>query len=174
MHMDEGLDTGDIILKQNMAIAPYETGGSLHDRLALAAPAALEAALDLLAEGKAPRTPQDNALATHVGKLTREHGHLDWQQSAVQLERTIRAYTPWPGTFTRLPDGSPLKIYAARLVPDGEACPASGTIVSASPLIVSCGQGLLELTEVQAEGRKRMSAGDFMRGHHLPVGSRLQ
>jgi methionyl-tRNA formyltransferase len=174
MHMDEGLDTGDIILMQTLAIAPDETGGSLHDRLALAAPAALEAALDLLASGNAPRRPQNHALATHVGKLTREHGHLDWSQSAAQIERTVRAYTPWPGTFTRLLDGAPLKVHATRVVPQADACPAPGTIVSTSPLIVACGEGLIEITELQAEGRKRMSALDFVRGHPLPAGTRLQ
>ncbi|MBL9145411.1 MAG: methionyl-tRNA formyltransferase [Verrucomicrobiaceae bacterium] len=173
MHMDVGLDTGDIILMDRMAIAPDETGGSLHDRLAIAAPAALERALDLLAEGKAPRTPQDSALATHVGKLTREHGRINWSRSAAEIERTVRAYTPWPGTFTTLPDGAPLKIHATRVVENAEACPAAGTIVSVSPLIVACGQGLLELVEVQPESRKRMSASDFMRGHALPVGVRL-
>jgi len=178
MFMDEGLDTGDILLMERMAINADETGGSLHDRLALAAPAALEEALDLLASGQPPRTQQDNALATHVGKLTREHGHLDWSQSAAQIERTVRAYTPWPGTFTRLPDGSPLKVHATQVVPNAEACPAAGTIVTADPkqgFIVACGQGLIELTEVQPESRKRMSAVDFLRGHAaaLPVGARL-
>lgn len=178
MFMDEGLDTGDILLMDRMAIAADETGGSLHDRLALAAPTALEKALDLLASGQPPRNPQDNALATHVGKLTREHGHLDWSQSAAQIERTVRAYTPWPGTFTRLPDGSPLKIHATRVVPNAEVCPAAGTVIAADPkqgFIVACGQGLIELIEVQAESRKRMSAVDFLRGHAtgLPVGGRL-
>lgn len=173
MHMDVGLDTGDIILMDRMAISPDETGGSLHDRLAIAAPAALERALDLLAEGKATRTPQDNALATHVGKLTREHGRIDWSRSAAEIERTVRAYSPWPGTFTTLPDGAPLKVHATRVVENAEACPAAGTIVSVTPLIVSCGQGLLELTEVQPESRKRMSASDFVRGHALSVGTLL-
>lgn len=178
IHMDVGLDTGDIILTESLSIAVDETGGSLHDRLALAAPAALEKALDLLSAGTAPRTVQDNALATHIGKLTREHGHLDWSQSAVQIERLVRAYTPWPGTFTKLPESSAvLKVHATRVVPNAEVCPEAGTIVSADPklgLIVACGLGLLEITEVQAEGRKRMPAGEFLRGHGLPVGARLQ
>ena len=176
MFMDEGLDTGDILLMERLPIAATETGGSLHDRLALAAPAALERALDLISTDMAVRTPQDNALASHVGKLTREDGAIQWAQSAAQIERTVRAYTPWPGTFTRLPDGAPLKVHATRVVPQAEACPAPGTIVCADPrqgLIVTCGEGLLELTEVQAEGRKRMAAGDFLRGHVLPAGARL-
>ncbi|MDB6118317.1 MAG: Methionyl-tRNA formyltransferase [Verrucomicrobiaceae bacterium] len=176
MFMDEGLDTGDIILIEHLPIAPDETGGSLHDRLALAAPAALERALDMISAGNVVRTPQDNALATHVGKLTREDGAIDWNRSAVEIERLVRAYTPWPGTFTRLPDGSPLKVHATRVVPQGEACPVGGTIVSGNPrqgLIVACGEGLLEITEVQAEGRKRLPAADFLRGHLLAEGTRL-
>ena len=176
MFMDEGLATGDILLMERLPIAPDETGGSLHDRLALAAPAALERALDRISVGNPPRTPQDNTQASHVGKLTREHGHLDWSRSAVEIERLVRAYTPWPGTFTKLPDGAPLKVHATRVVPEAEVCPVGGTVVGADPrngVIVACGQGLLEILDVQAEGRKRMSAADFLRGHALPVGSRL-
>src|SRR3569623_3236871 len=164
MFMDEGLDTGDILLTKRLTIAPDETGGGLHDRLALAAPAAMEEALDLISAGHPPRQPQDNALATHVGKLTREHVDIDWRQSAVVIERTIRAYNPWPGTFTRLPDGAPLKVHAARLAA-GESAQPGSVMAAEGRLVVACGEGLLELTEVQAEGRKRMAAADFLRGH---------
>lgn len=179
MFMDEGLDTGDIVLTERVPIAADETGGSLHDKLALLAPAALERALDLIAAGNPPRIQQDNSLATHIGKLTREHGHIDWRKSAVEIERTIRAYNPWPGTFCLLPvegDKPPhLKIHLARVV-EGEACPVGGTVISADPkqgLIVSCGIGLLELTEVQVEGGKRMEARSLLRGHSFEVGSRF-
>ena len=176
MYVDEGLDTGDILLTERLAIAADETGGSLHDRLALAAPAALEKALDLIAAGTAPRTPQDHSASSHIGKLSREDGAIQWQRSAAEIERTVRAYTPWPGSFTKLPDGAPLKVHATKLVPQAEACPVGGTVVCADPrrgLIVACGEGLLELTEVQAEGRKRMAATEFLRGHALPEGARL-
>ncbi len=176
MHVDEALDAGDIILAERVPITPDETGGSLHDKLALLAPAVLERALDLLAAGTAPRTPQDHSQATHIGKLTREHGHLDWTRSATEIERTVRAYTPWPGTFAKLPDGGTLKVHAAKLIPHGEACPVGGTVIASDPkhgLIVACGEGLLELTEVQGEGSKRMPARDYLRGHPLKLGSRL-
>ncbi len=176
MYMDEGLDTGDMLLTEVLPIAPDETGGSLHDRLALAAPAALEKALDLLSEGKAPRQPQDNALATHVGKLTRDHGTLAWQLSAVQIERTVRAFTPWPGTFTRLPGGAPLKVHATRVAHSATETAAPGTVMTADPrqgLLVACGEGVLEILELQAEGRKRLPAVEFLRGHPLAVGSQL-
>jgi methionyl-tRNA formyltransferase len=158
-----------------MPILPTDTGGVLHDKLALAAPASLERALDLIAAGHPPRTPQDNALTTHCGKLKREDGRLDWTRSAEALERLIRAYNPWPGTSCLLPDGKPLKVHRATII-EGEACPLAGTIVSADPkvgLIISCGTGLLKLEEVQAEGGKRLPAADFLRGHTLEVGTRL-
>ena len=180
MFMDEGLDTGDILLSETLPIAPDETGGSLHDKLAAMAPAALERALNLIADGKAPRVPQDHARASHIGKLTREHGRIQWNQSAVEIERTLRAYQPWPGSHCLLPsegERSPqLKIHAARVVP-GEACPIAGTVVSADPksgLIIACGSGLIELTEVQAEGGKRLKAADFLRGHRLEPGAILR
>jgi methionyl-tRNA formyltransferase len=175
MFMDEGLDTGDILLMDRMPILPTDTGGVLHDKLALAAPASLEKALDLIAAGNPPRTPQDNALSTHCGKLKREDGRLDWTRSATELERLIRAYNPWPGTSCLLPDGKPLKVHRATII-EGDACPVAGTIISADPkvsLIVSCGRGLLKLEEVQAEGGKRLPAADFLRGHALEVGSKL-
>lgn len=176
MFMDEGLDTGDILLMDVMPILPTDTGGVLHDKLALAAPASLERALDLIASGNPPRTPQDNSLSTHCGKLKREDGRLDWTRSATELERLIRAYNPWPGTSCLLPDGKPLKVHRATLL-EGDACPTAGTIISADPkagLIVSCGSGLLKLDEVQAEGGKRLPAADFLRGHALEVGATLK
>ncbi len=175
MFMDEGLDTGDILLMDAMPILPTDTGGVLHDKLALAAPASLERALDLIAAGHPPRIPQDNALTTHCGKLKREDGRLDWTCNAVALERLIRAYNPWPGTSCLLPDGKPLKVHGAMII-EGEVCPLAGTIVSADPkagLIISCGTELLKLEEVQAEGGKRLPAADFLRGHALEVGTRL-
>jgi methionyl-tRNA formyltransferase len=177
MFMDEGLDTGDILLMDAMPILPTDTGGTLHDRLALAAPATLERALDLLATGQPPRTPQDHARATHCGKLRREDGRLDWSRPAVELERLVRAYSPWPGTSCVLPGEKPavLKIHRVTRL-EGDACPAPGTLLSADAkagLVVSCGSGLLRLDEVQAEGGKRLPAADFLRGHPMQIGARL-
>ncbi len=175
MFMDEGLDTGDILLMDALPILPEDTGGRLHDKLALAAPASLEKALDLIAAGSPPRTPQDHARATHCGKLKREDGRLDWTRPAQELERLIRAYQPWPGTSCLLPGDKPWKVHRASLI-EGEACAAPGTLVSTDPktgLIVSCGSGLLKLEEVQAEGGKRLAAADFLRGHPLEAGTQL-
>ncbi len=120
MYMDEGLDTGDALLEKRFALAPDETGGSLHDRLAEMAPERLSEALDVLASGNAPRRPQDPALATHAPKLDRQSGRIDWTLDAAFLARLVRAMNPWPGAFTTLPvDGRTLslKIHAATAVP---------------------------------------------------------
>ncbi|HCN29629.1 MAG TPA: methionyl-tRNA formyltransferase [Verrucomicrobiales bacterium] len=179
MHMDEGLDTGDILLMERTPILATDTGGSLHDRLAALAPAALERALDLIESGKAPRIPQDAALATHCGKLRREDGRLDWTRPASELERLIRAYQPWPGTFTQTGGEKPatLKIHRATAIPEAGACPAPGTLLSADPkngLVIACGRGFLRLDEVQAEGGKRLPASDFLRGHPMQPGTLLR
>ncbi len=174
MFMDEGLDTGDILLMKRLPIADDDTGGSLHDKLALQAPAALEEALNLLATGHPPREKQDDSKATHVRKLTRQDGRIDWTRSAVELDRLIRAFTPWPGTSCLFKDVQ-MKIHCAQIIPDADACPSPGTIVSADAdgIIVSCGSGLISLLEVQIEGGKRLPAADFLRGHPLQAGDVL-
>ena len=174
MFMDEGLDTGDILLMHRMAIADDDTGGSLHDKLALQAPAALEEALDLLATGHPPREKQDESKVTHVRKLTRQDGRLDWTRPAIELDRLVRAFTPWPGTSCLLKDAQ-MKIHRAQVIAHADACPAPGTIVSANAdgILVSCGNGLLNLLEVQIEGGKRLPAADFLRGHPLQAGDVL-
>jgi methionyl-tRNA formyltransferase len=159
MYMDEGLDTGDVLLKTRLEIAPDETGGSLHDRLAEIAPAALEEALDLLESGTAPRTSQDNSSATYAPKLSRDDGRMDWNEPAELIERKIRAFDPWPGAFTILRDEGgrerKLKIFRAHLMADNLA-PAA--------IAFPAKDGVLALDEVQLEGKRRMSAAQFQRG----------
>jgi methionyl-tRNA formyltransferase len=170
MYMDEGLDTGDILLQRNIEILPNDTGGSLHDRLAQAAPLALLESLTLLGGGSAPRTPQDNALASYAPKLNREHGRIDWSEPAAVIERKIRAFNPWPGAFTSVWDGLheqplKLKIFLGTVIPDVTA--EAGAIVYADDngLVFATGKGALALSEVQLEGKRRMSGGAFVRGH---------
>lgn len=162
MYMDEGLDTGDILLQRNVNILPNDTGGSLHDRLAQIAPEALLESLRLLAAGTAPRIPQDNARATYAPKLKREDGQIDWSESAEAIERKIRAYNPWPGAFMRV-DHQNLKIFSASFV-DLNGQPGE-FLRSDKDLIVATGKGALSLADVQLEGKRRMSAGEFLRGH---------
>jgi methionyl-tRNA formyltransferase len=167
MYMSEGLDTGDILLQSRLEIAANETGGSLHDRLGQIAPDALHEALAQLQRESAPRIPQDSSLATYAPKLGREDGRIDWTESAALLERKIRAFNPWPGAFTLLRDATgrdrKLKIFSARVAPaktaPGEILRSDGTIV------ITASDGALSLGEVQLEGKRRMSAGEFLRGH---------
>jgi methionyl-tRNA formyltransferase len=161
MFMDEGLDTGDILLQRTIDILPSETGTTLHDRLAQIAPEALLESLRLLAAGNAPRIPQDKSLATYAPKLNREAGRLNWNETAEIIERKIRAYNPWPGAFTEFA-GRNLKIFAATIV-DLRGKP--GEILRKDrELVVATSDGALSLTDVQLEGKKRMSTSAFLRG----------
>ena len=164
MYMDEGLDTGDILLQRKIDISPSETGATLHDRLAQIAPEALLESLRLLAAGNAPRIPQDQALATYAPKLNREAGRLNWNESVEAIERKIRAYNPWPGAFTEF-SGRNLKIFAASIV-DLRGKP--GEILRKDrDLVVATSDRALSLTDVQLEGKRRMSAAEFLRGRTL-------
>jgi len=162
MYMDEGLDTGDILLQRSVEILPYDTGGSLHDRLAQIAPETLLESLGLLAAGNAPRIPQDNTNATYAPKLKREHGLIAWSESAEVIERKIRAYNPWPGAFMKV-DGQNLKVFSASVV-DLNGQPGE-ILRSDKDLIVATGKDALSLAQVQLEGKRRMTAGEFLRGH---------
>lgn len=161
MYMDEALDTGDILLQRKSEIQPDDTGGSLHDRLANIATDALLASLRMLVTRTAPRLPQDNALATYAPKLKREHGKIDWAEPAQAIERKIRAFNPWPGAFTEI-KGRHLKIFSASIV-DFSGQP--GEILESEKLIIAAGHGALSLNAVQLEGKKRMNAAEFLRGH---------
>jgi len=162
MYIDAGLDTGDILLQRTIDILTADTGGSLHDRLAKIAPEALLESLELLAKESAPRIPQDNTLATYASKLKREDGKIDWTDPADTIERKIRAFDPWPGAFMKF-DGRNLKIFSAVIV---GLCGMPGEILrSEKEIVVAAGEGALSLGEVQLEGKRRMSAAEFLRGH---------
>jgi methionyl-tRNA formyltransferase len=173
MYMDEGLDTGDILLQRKIGILPTDTGGSLHDRLAQIAPEALLESLRLLALGKVPRVPQNNALATYAPKLSRENGRIDWTERARVIERKIRAFNPWPGAFTSVAakSGKPrnLKIFSASIV-DLSGTPGE-ILRSEKELIIAAGERALALSDVQLEGKQRMGGGEFARGHRLAAQS---
>lgn len=166
MQMDAGLDTGPMLLRQSVPIGPDTTSAHLHDALA-----ALGARLILRALDEAPvPEPQPADGATYAPKLGREDGRLHWTQDAAALARRVRAFDPWPGTFTTLA-GKPFKVLQAVPVPtpaDGRP----GTVLDDS-LTVACGTGALRLTRVQAAGRAAMDAAAFLRGHPVPAGTRL-
>jgi methionyl-tRNA formyltransferase len=166
MHVVKALDAGDIISAKSIVIGEQETGGELHDRLAELAPEAMWEAIGRLASGTASRTPQDEAQVSYISKLDRDHGRLDFIRPATELERQIRAYDPWPGTFTVLTEAGKerrLKVFPPVEVLDRDLSPGEWEM-SDGQLVVGCGQGALRLTQVQPEGARRMSAEEFLRG----------
>ena len=172
MYMDEGLDTGDVLLQSVLEIASDETGESLHERLAQIAPAALEKALAHLQERNAPRIPQDSSLANYAPKLQRDDGRIDWTESAALIERKIRAFNPWPGAFTLLRNATgtdrKLKIFGASVTESAKAEPGE-ILRSDGSIVIAAKDGALSLGEVQLEGKRRMSAAEFLRGHAAPL-----
>ncbi len=166
MHVVRELDAGDMIVSKAIPIAADETGGSLHDRLAELAPLVLAEALATLADGTAARVLQDAAASSYIPKLERDDGRLDWSLDATGLERRIRAYDPWPGTYTVATEGGKkkrLKIFPPVTVLDHVLTPGEIS-TAAGHLIVGCGTGALRLGTVQPDGSRKMSAADYLRG----------
>lgn len=166
MHVVRELDAGDIILAKSTPIAPEETGGSLHDRLARIAAETLEETLSLLESGTAPRQPQDTSLASYVPKLERADGRIDWSMTNAAIERRIRAYDPWPGTFAEWNDHGTIR--RLKIFPPTRCVVADlkrGEVSRQEErLLVGCGDGALELFHVQPEGSRKMTAAEFTRG----------
>ncbi|OUL46650.1 methionyl-tRNA formyltransferase [Pseudomonas aeruginosa] len=157
--MEAGLDTGPMLLKVSTPISAADTGGSLHDRLAALGPKAVVEAIAGLAAGTLHGEVQDDALATYAHKLNKDEARLDWSRPAVELERQVRAFTPWPVCHTSLAD-APLKVLGASL---GQGSGAPGTILEASRdgLLVACGEGALRLTRLQLPGGKPLAFADL-------------
>jgi len=168
MYMDEHMDTGDIIGQRAQMIHADDTSATLHDRLAKLGADLLVETVGLIAQGKTPRAKQDETLATYAKKITKEDGRINWTRSAVEIERQIRAFNPWPGTHTHL-DDLLLKIWKAEVV-EG----VSGNPGELLPnFVVATGQGGLRIQELQPANSKRMPIDAFRRGHQVKVGSTL-
>ncbi|MDD3030186.1 MAG: methionyl-tRNA formyltransferase [Alphaproteobacteria bacterium] len=169
MQMDEGLDTGAMLLKSVVPITDTTTAQSLHDVLADQGAALIVEALKTLADGKAlPATPQPDEGVCYAAKLTREDGKIDWSQSAINLERQVRALTPWPGCFFFI-NGEPVKLHSAAVISQ-EGSP--GTLLD-DQFTVACGHKALRLLTVQRAGKKAIDAPSFLRGLRMPVGTTL-
>jgi methionyl-tRNA formyltransferase len=168
MQMDEGLDTGAILMQEAFAIAPADTTGSLHDRLAALGGRLL---VKTLASNPAPR-PQDAAGATYAARIGRDDAQIDWRKPAADIERQVRAFDPAPGAQTRC-DGVTLKIWRARVEPG--IAGAAGVVSAAGPdgIVVACGRDALRITELQRAGGKRLPAQAFLSGFKLAPGARL-
>lgn len=170
--MNEGVDTGDIISRKEVEINPDETGESLFNRLMYEGGILTVKTLDMIEEGTAAFEPQDESKATYAKILKKEMGLIDFSKSADEIERMIRAFTPWPGGYTYL-NGKLLKIKKCHISdgPGGE----NGRIISVTKdeITVSCARGSLVLTEVQSEGKRQMSVHDFLLGNPVKCGEVL-
>ena len=174
MHMAEELDAGDIILQRETPIAPDETAPELFDRLAKLGGTLLVEAVDLLARGEAPRIQQDTEKSTYAPMLSRELSPMDWSKHAQTLHNQVRGLLPWPCATAEF-GGVRCKVFSADMI-DATTNLEPGTIVEAgkSGIVMACGGGtLLRVRELQPDGKKRMAAADFLRGHPLMTGEKL-
>jgi len=170
MRMDEGLDTGPVVLAASLPIAPDDTAGTLHDRLAALGARLIVEALDGVAAGRLAPVPQPADGATYARKLDRAEGRLDWTEPAEELARRVRALNPWPGTWFER-GGARIRVLSAE-ARAASADAAPGTVLDDVPT-VACGRGALALTRLQRAGRAPMDADDFLRGYALPRGTVL-
>jgi methionyl-tRNA formyltransferase len=171
MQMDEGLDTGPIIDRAEIPILPTDTSATLHDKLAALGAEVLRRALPRYLAGAIEPVPQPTEGVVLAPMIEKADGALDFTRPAVELERRVRAFTPWPGASTRL-NGALLKVHQVRVRP-GKGAP--GTVLAVGPegVEVACGEGSLVLEALQPEGKRVMSARDFLAGRSLAVGTRL-
>jgi len=170
MQMDEGLDTGPILLARSTPILPEDTAGSLHDRLAALGADLVVEALRRLPEGL-PATPQPQQGVTYAAKISKAEAALDWRRPAAELARAVRAFNPFPGAQGRL-GGTTLKIWQAQ---PADLSGEPGKVLASSPegIVVACGEGALRLTELQRPGARRMTAREFLAGFPVSAGDRF-
>ncbi len=173
MRIVERMDAGPMYLQRKIPIEANDTQGTLKEKLAELGAAAMLEAIDLASLGALTETPQDEALATYTAQVEKKDAVIDWTASAVQIERMTRAYDPRPVARTRLGNDEVL-IWRAAVEHEDGSSDSPGTIVSVKPNpVVQCGAGRLRLIEVQAPGRKRMSAAEFLRGKRIEAGARF-
>lgn len=174
MRMDEGLDTGDMLTKCIVPITEEETGGSLFDKLSTAGAELLSTTLKRLETEEIPgeKQPAESPTA-YAGMIKRDTGRIDWTKDAAYLERLVRGLTPWPGCSTGLHDKQ-LKLWKCRVGAAGtEGAPGTVCEVKKDALCVQTGDGVLEILELQLEGKKRMDAATFLRGYKVETGTVL-
>lgn len=171
MYMAKGLDTGDMIDKTVIEVAPKETGESLHDKLSAAGGELILKTLASLEEGTVKRIPQDDAQSSYAGMLTKGLGEIDWKKDAASIERLIRGLNSWPSAYTFW-NGKTLKIWDADVVESNVDVPAGTvTAVEKNHILVQTGEGQLKLNEVQLQGKKRMTVQAFLLGNMVEKGS---
>ena len=171
MFMDEGLDTGDMLLRETLPITQAMTAAELHDAMMKLGADVLEKTLFSLSEGTLKRTPQDDALSTYAPLLDKAVGRIDWKKPAQEIHDLVRGLNSWPGAYTMLA-GQQFKIWRPRLA-EGTAEPGEIVSVTKQGLLVGTGEGMLEILELQAPSKKKMAAGDYVRGHGLQLPARF-
>ncbi|PKM67023.1 MAG: methionyl-tRNA formyltransferase [Firmicutes bacterium HGW-Firmicutes-2] len=174
MYMDVGLDTGDMLLKETVAIEPNETGGSLHDKLSVIGGPLILKTIQAMVENHLVRQPQDNALSTYAPMLNKELGNIDWNQPADRIERLVRGLNPWPSAYTYY-EGKLLKIWESEVVRSDALDIPIGSIyeIRDDGFVVKCKEDALLIKNLQLQGKKRMSTPDFLRGHQIQLGQLL-
>ncbi|WP_298880041.1 methionyl-tRNA formyltransferase [uncultured Phascolarctobacterium sp.] len=174
MQMDIGMDTGAMLDKVVVPIAENTTMGELHDVLREQGAALLLQVIDKIAAGTAVAEPQDNEQATYATLLDRSMEHIDWSKTAQEVHNLIRGFNPAPSTFTKLPNGKSLKIWGSKMTGKSSTA-AAGTVIETGKhsFFVACGEGVLEITEVQPESKKRMPAQVFLNGRGVQEGDLL-
>lgn len=170
MQMDEGIDTGDILLQESCEISDNDTGGTLFDKLAELGAEMIVKVLPMIEAGTVTPVPQDPDKADHVGMLKKSMGRMDFSLSAEELERRVRGLDPWPGAYTEL-DGKQLKIWKTHVI-KGDYIAPPGTVTGTGEglITVACGQDFLAIEELQPEGKRRMTATDYLNGRGALTG----
>lgn len=174
MQMDIGMDTGAMLDEVVVPIEENTTMGELHDALREQGATLLLQVIDKIAAGTAVAEPQDDAQATYATLLDRSMEHIDWSKTAQEVHNLIRGFNPAPSTFTKLPNGKSLKIWGSKMT-DKSSAAAAGTVIETGKhsFFVACGEGVLEITEVQPESKKRMPAQVFLNGRGVQEGDLL-
>ncbi|HUU41609.1 MAG TPA: methionyl-tRNA formyltransferase [Desulfatiglandales bacterium] len=174
MFMDEGMDTGPILMQQELDILEGETAGWLHDRLSFLAPGLLVKTLEGLAEGTIERKKQDESLASYASKLQKEQGLINWSWPAERICGLIRGLDPWPGAYTYYEEKA-LKLFGCLIADNKQTFSAPGRIkgLTQNGLEIETGKGIIVVKEIQAAGKKRLPANEFLKGSKLETGDIL-
>jgi methionyl-tRNA formyltransferase len=172
MRMEEGLDSGPVYLMRRIPIAAEDTAVTVHDKLAALGARCIVEALPVIADGTLEAVPQSEAGAIYAPKITKDEAAIDWRREAVEVDRQVRAYNPFPGAYSTL-HGEPLKVWRAAVAPGSPAPPGTILRADAQGIVVACGNGALRATELQRAGGKRLMAADFLHGLSLAPGERF-
>ena len=171
MFMDEGLDTGDMLIKRELPIGETTTAGEYHDELAILGGEVLLETIDALEKGEITPEKQDDSLSNYAHQLSKAEGEIDWNNTNEEIYNKVRGLNPWPKAFSFLAG----KRFVVDFVYKSDKCGNAGEVIEAGDdgIIVACGEGSVIIKELKIEGKKMMSVGDFLRGHKIEKGTLL-